>query len=277
MQTEAEVLTDQSELICSTSIERIVTGRDAALKQIEQLIQQLDSISRLTSEIGGGTAQDWAMKSGHRYDSWLIENTDKALPAITRNIDRNIWRDLMLKSGMMALMDAEAREQWRQNLEECDLPTISEANVLSTFEQLHLNKMDVFERGIINVFKGLNWDYKTNNPCSFGKKIIISNLVKYDKWGYNLNWGWQRDRLADLERMLTILEGQSIPDSRADVIRHLDDHIHENRHSTHYEDKMFSIKYFQKGTAHIIFNRPDLVDKLNDIIARHYPGMLAAR
>lgn len=277
MQTEAEVLTDQSELICSTSIERIVTGRDAALKQIEQLIQQLDSISRLTSEIGGGTAQDWAMKSGHRYDSWLIENTNKALPAITRNIDRNIWRDLMLKSGMMALMDAEAREQWRQNLEECDLPTISEANVLSTFEQLHLNKMDVFERGIINVFKGLSWDYKTNNPCSFGKKIIISNLVKYDKWGYNLNWGWQRDRLADLERMLTILEGQSIPDSRADVIRRLDDHIHENRHSTHYEDKMFSIKYFQKGTAHIIFNRPDLVDKLNDIIARHYPGMLAAK
>lgn len=277
MQTEAEVLTDQSELICSTSIERIVTGRDAALKQIEQLIQQLDSISRLTSEIGGGTAQDWAMKSGHRYDSWLIENTNKALPAITRNIDRNIWRDLMLKSGMMALMDAEAREQWRQNLEECDLPTISEANVLSTFEQLHLNKMDVFERGIINVFKGLSWDYKTNNPCSFGKKIIISNLVKYDKWGYNLNWGWQRDRLADLERMLTILEGQSIPDSRADVIRRLDDHIHENRHSTHYEDKMFSIKYFQKGTAHINFNRPDLVDKLNDIIARHYPGMLAAK
>ncbi|EKO0937556.1 DUF4942 domain-containing protein [Citrobacter portucalensis] len=277
MQTEAEVLTDQSELICSTSIERIVTGRDAALKQIEQLIQQLDSISRLTSEIGGGTAQDWAMKSGHRYDSWLIENTNKALPAITRNIDRNIWRDLMLKSGMMALMDAEAREQWRQNLEECDLPTISEANVLSTFEQLHLNKMDVFERGIINVFKGLSWDYKTNNPCYFGKKIIISNLVKYDKWGYNLNWGWQRDRLADLERMLTILEGQSIPDSRADVIRRLDDHIHENRHSTHYEDKMFSIKYFQKGTAHIIFNRPDLVDKLNDIIARHYPGMLAAK
>lgn len=277
MQTEAEVLTDQSELICSTSIERIVTGRDAALKQIEQLIQQLDSISRLTSEIGGGTAQDWAMKSGHRYDSWLIENTDKALPAITRNIDRNIWRDLMLKSGMMALMDAEAREQWRQNLEECDLPTISEANVLSTFEQLHLNKMDVFERGIINVFKGLSWDYKTNNPCSFGKKIIISNFVKYDKWGYNLNWGWQRDRLTDLERMLTILEGQSIPDSRADIIRRLDDHIRENRHSTHYEDKMFSIKYFQKGTAHIIFNRPDLVDKLNDIIARHYPGMLAAR
>lgn len=41
MQTEVEVLTDHNELICSTSIERIVTGRDAALKQIEALIRQL--------------------------------------------------------------------------------------------------------------------------------------------------------------------------------------------------------------------------------------------
>ncbi|EEX2877538.1 DUF4942 domain-containing protein, partial [Escherichia coli] len=36
------------------------------------------------------------------------------------------------------------------------------------------------------------------------------------------------------------------------------------------------IKYFQKGTAHITFKRQELVDKLNDIIARHYPGMLAS-
>ncbi|HEJ7994450.1 TPA: restriction endonuclease subunit M, partial [Serratia liquefaciens] len=31
MQTEPDVLTDHTEIICSTSIERIVTGRNAAL------------------------------------------------------------------------------------------------------------------------------------------------------------------------------------------------------------------------------------------------------
>lgn len=50
MQTEAEVLTDHNELICSTSIERIVTGGDAALKQIEALIRQLADISRQSAE-----------------------------------------------------------------------------------------------------------------------------------------------------------------------------------------------------------------------------------
>lgn len=277
MQTEAEVLTDHRELICSTSIERIVTGRDTALKKIEQLIQQLDAISRLTSEIGGGTAQDWAMKVGHRYDSWMTENADKALPAITRNIDRSIWRDLMLKSGMMALMDAQARDQWHKNLEEGDLPAISEANILSTFEQLHLNKMEVFERGIINVFKGLAWDYKTNSPCSFGKKIIINNLVTHNHWGFSLNWGWRRDQLADLERMLFLLDGKSIPDNRGDVTIRLMEHIRDNPSKNVYEDDFFSIRYFQKGTAHITFKRCDLTEKMNDIVAKHYPGMLTAR
>ncbi|EBW9460572.1 DUF4942 domain-containing protein, partial [Salmonella enterica subsp. enterica serovar Panama] len=167
-------------------------------------------------------------------------------------------------------------DQWYNSLEKDDIPAVSEANILSTFEQLHQSKGEVFERGVINVFKGLSWDYKSNSPCKFGRKIIVAGLVKYDRWGFGLNWGWQRDRLAALERMLMLLDGKPVPDNRADVTRRLDDHIHGNRGSNSYEDGMFKIKYFKKGTSHITFKRPELVDRLNDIIARHYPGMLAA-
>ncbi|MGQ3660706.1 DUF4942 domain-containing protein [Citrobacter braakii] len=276
MQTEAEVLTDHTDMICSTSIERIITGRNSALKQIETLIQQVADISTLTSSIGGKIALDWAMKQDFRCGCWLMEKPEAAMKAITRNLDRSIWRDLMKKSGMLSLMDAQAREQWYNSLEKDDIPAISEENILGTFKQLHLNKGEVFERGVINMFKSLSWDYKSNSPCKFGKKIIVNGLVKCDRWGFGLNWGWQRDRLADLERMLMILDGKPVPDNRTDVTRRLGDHIHENRHSNHYEDEMFVIKYFQKGTAHIVFKRPELVDKLNDIIARHYPRALPA-
>ncbi|EPJ7334703.1 DUF4942 domain-containing protein [Citrobacter amalonaticus] len=277
MQTEAEVLTDHSELICSTSIERIVTGRDTALKEIEALILQLEEISRLTFMIGGNTADHWAMRQGSSFDCWLMQPVGKAMPAITRNIDRSIWRDLMLKSGMLTLMDAEARSQWAKNLEEGDLPAISEANILNTFEQLHHNKQDVFERGIINVFKGLSWDYKTNNPCYFGKKIIVNNLVKHDRWGYSLNWGWRRDQLADLERMLRLLDGQTIPDSRHDVSIRFMDFIRDNPRVRIFEDDLFIIRYYQKGSGHITFKRLDLIEKMNDIVAKHYPKALPAR
>ena len=144
LQTEPEVLTDHTELICSTNIERIVTGRDAALKQIGALIENLNDISELTSRIGGGSAEDWAMQQGHHHECRLTKPVTEAMPAITRSIDCSLWRDLMLKSGMLSLMDAQARDQWRKNLEEGDLPVISEENILSTFEQLHHSKVEVF-------------------------------------------------------------------------------------------------------------------------------------
>lgn len=74
--------------------------------------------------------------------------------------------------------------------------------------------------------------------------------------------------------MLMLLDGQPVPDSRADVTHRLDEHIHENRHTNRYEDAIFAIRYFQRGTAHITFKRPELVDKLDSIIARCYQGML---
>ena len=274
---EPEVLTGHTDVICSTSIERIVTGRNAALAQIEVLMQQLSDIATLTRSIGGKTALDWAMKQEFRRGCWLMEKPETAMKAITRNLDRGIWRDLMKKSGMLALMDEQARDEWYNSLEKDDIPAISEANILNTFEQLHQSKGEVFERGVINVFKGLSWDFKTNSPCKFGAKIIVTGLVKYDRWGFGLNWGRQRYRLADLERMLMLLDGKPVPDNRADVTCRLREHINENRYSTSYEDEMFTIKYFQKGTAHITFKQPELVEQLNDIIARHYPGTLASR
>lgn len=54
--TKPEVLTGHTDVICSTSIERIVTGRNAALAQIEVLMQQLDDVSMLTRSIGENRA-----------------------------------------------------------------------------------------------------------------------------------------------------------------------------------------------------------------------------
>jgi hypothetical protein len=271
---DPEVLTGHTEVISSTSIERIVTGRNTALQQINAVINQLADISALTGSIGGKKAVDWAMKQDFRCGCWLMEKEETAMKVIIRNIDRGIWRDLMKKSGMIALMDSQARDQWYNSLEKDDIPAISEENIISTFEQLHQSKAEVFERGIINVFKGLSWDYKSNSPCKFGKKIIVEGLVQYDRWGFHFRHGRRREQLADLDHMLNLLDGKPVPENRNDLSARLDDHI-SKQHSSFFEDEYVEIRFFQKGTGHIIFKRPDLVEKMNDIIAKHYLGMLA--
>ncbi|CAI1541473.1 Uncharacterised protein [Serratia fonticola] len=197
-----DVLTDHTAVICSTNIERLLTGRETALKQITAVMNQLQELGKLIHSIGGGELEDWAVQSSSRYGCYLTQQQGKGLVAITRKIDRKLWQSLMNRSGMLALMDAQARDQWYRSLESKDLPTVSEESIYSTFEQLHRDKGEVFERGIINVFKALSWHYKTNSPCRFGKKVIVSNLVSYNHWGFSLIHSYRHDQLADLERML---------------------------------------------------------------------------
>ncbi|WP_193017699.1 DUF4942 domain-containing protein, partial [Escherichia coli] len=163
-----EVVNGHTDVICSTSIRHILAVRKSTLLQIDTLIRQLAEISSMTESIGGKTALDWAMKQDFRCGCWLTEKPETAMKAITRNLDREIWRDLMQRSGMLSLMDAQTRDTWYRSLEYDNFPEISEENILSTFEQLHQNKDEVFERGVINLFRGLSWNYKTNCPCKFG-------------------------------------------------------------------------------------------------------------
>ncbi|WP_409518202.1 hypothetical protein [Escherichia coli] len=95
-------------VICSTSISHILAVRKSTLLQIDTLIRQLAEISVLTKSIGGKTAPNWAMKQDFRCGFWLMEKPEMAMKAITRNLDREIWRDLMQRSGMLSLMDAQA-------------------------------------------------------------------------------------------------------------------------------------------------------------------------
>ncbi|GDG61630.1 restriction methylase [Escherichia coli] len=75
--------------------------------------------------------------------------------------------------------------------------------------------------------------------------------------------------------MLHLFSGKPIPDNRENITIRLDDHIQSVQGQESYEDEMFSIRYFRKGSAHITFRKPELVDRLNDIIAEHYPDMLS--
>lgn len=70
--TDPDVLTDHTDMICSTSIERIVTGCNATLSLTEILIHQLSDISALTDSLGGGKANEWGVRQ-YRYGCWLTE------------------------------------------------------------------------------------------------------------------------------------------------------------------------------------------------------------
>src|ERR1700726_622839 len=67
----------------------------------------------------------------------------------------------------------------------------------------------MFDQGVIECFKKLSWEYKTNLPQKFGKRIIVSYLT----YPYGINSS-AVDRLDDLMRVFHVLDGKPEADYR---------------------------------------------------------------
>ena len=144
-----------------------------------------------------------------------------------------------------------------------------------------IQKNEIFERGVINIFRSLSWDYKTNCPCKFGKKIILDNRVHYQAhYGFFI-YTSHLNVIVDIERIMKLFNQEPIPDHRNDISQRLHDAVRaeprpEGPENT-YEDDLFFIRWYKKGSLHITFKKTELVDAMNTILVKHYPHALPAR
>jgi len=206
----------EKEIILSTDIQRLVDARRAVLDLLGQATAALKEADRLAKEAGLGGRRDWLTQDvlhDFRYGD--------PLPQMQKEVDRAGWKHLMTASGMEAVMDAQARDELAYQLYESEIPELTMENVLATFQDLAARKEELFERGVINCFKSLSWDYKSNSPVAFGKKIIVNGAVTFcPDYGFGVEDRVMR-RIDDLERIFHLLDGKPVPEHRCMVTEKL--------------------------------------------------------
>lgn len=271
-------MAETTQLVKSVSIENLLSQRDGLIKRIRQTheilleAQELAEASGITDSkryynfdriIGG---------KDHYHRATLLQPED--IEAIINRVDAGAWDYLMKQSGMWTLMDAKARSEWHSKIEKCETPPLTEDNITATFQTLHWARADMFDRGVIECFRSLSWCYKTNQPFKFGKRLVI-RCLRNNCWGPGTSLGHPNSRVADslddLVRVLSVLDGKSEPDHRNGVysLMHINDKPREK-----IEHEYMSIAQFRNGNGHITFKRLDLVEKMNCILAKHYPAAL---
>ena len=274
----AEIDVNFAAPVKSVSIDSMLRMRDAALDRVSKAIDLLQEAHRIASQANIGFVRVEVPINGSRSGTSLL--SPDALLVIRGEIDRGAWHHLMNESGLRSVMDARAREQWDEGLRGSDVPALTEENIEATFLTMHAARGEMFDRGVINVFGRLSWDFKTNNPYRLGKRIILAHLVDVRPWrsarhsGITVFASFRSvDELDDLLRVLHVLDGRPEPDHRNGAYRQVSDAIEKNQWAC--ENDYFSLRWFRKGTGHLTFKRLDLVERLNGIIAKHFPGVLA--
>ncbi|UJB67603.1 DUF4942 domain-containing protein (plasmid) [Acidovorax sp. YS12] len=263
------------ELVKSVSIENMVNQRAAVVARLNQALDLIAEAEALAAAANVGFPRlvidnHYALRGRTlTLCGQYASRDDDVRAAMLRTVDGPAWQYLMKESGLRTFMDAEARSKWDNQIHEGDVPELTAENVRATFGALYGSRGEMFERGVLECFRRLSWNYKTNEPFKFGKRIILNYLFSYGSPNHRTT-----DQLDDLLRVFYVLDGKPEPDHRNGFYLMVSDA--RQRGETQAENAYLHVKWFKKGSGHVLFKRPDLVEKMNGILAKHYPHALAS-
>lgn len=267
------------QLVKSVSIENMVNQRAAVLERVRNAIGVLREARDIARQANIGFPR--FKLEERRYMGCAVLDTDRAADtedAIVREVDAFAWQYLMTESGLRTFMDAEARRKWDEGIAKGDFPPFTLESVEATFRNLYWARGEMFERGVLEVFKHLSWDYKTNRPFAFGKRIILryvrGSITAARGGGTSLGYvnHDKANQLDDLTRVFHVLDGKPEPDHRAGWYSLLG--RADKTTDPDAENDYMRVACFRNGNGHATFKRMDLVDKMNQILAKHYPDAL---
>lgn len=260
-------------LVLKDSIEELVGHRNTALELARQALETLfaaESAAKRAAPQDEYAGFIHAMVSDRLYSLRTKGDIDSSMTIVQREVDKYAWDCIQKRSGLRNLMDVTAHQQMTKQLSE-DPPPFTVENVTATYASLAAQAPAIFERSLVNVFKRLNTkDYRTNSAFGVTRRIILTSM--FSGYGYS-HWDTKRELMADLDRIFHTLDGRKPPEAgnAADAIEAAY-RAHESTHTTEY----FHVRMFRgNGNMHLTFRRRDLLDRANDMIARHFGETLA--
>lgn len=264
---------DTTELVPSISIVNLANQRVAVVERVHAALDLLGEAQTLAKAAHLGFPRLVLDESygcrGRPTITGDYAKRDEAEASMVRIIDIRGWDYLLSESGLRTFMDAKAREAWSSQIAEGDVPELTAANIEATFAQLYGARGDMFERGVLQCFRRLSWNYKTNQPFQFGKRIIVRYLLSSGSPNFRVT-----NELDDLIRVFSILDGKPEPDHRNSAYCLVSNARQARRSEA--ENDYFHLRWFKNGNGHLTFKRPDLVEQMNKILAKHYPNALAS-
>lgn len=271
-----------TELIPRATIADIAAGRNRALSlygQAHDMIVAANAKLREAGEVLQATApaaQDLHIFSNEDraklFGSCSVADRDVFMSMARHMVDADVWSHVVNSTDLQRLMDKRAKDELRQQLIK-DPAEFTEETALATLQSFAAEAGTIFRRGIAEVFSGLDRRFRSHTGFKIGSRVILTRA--FDCWGHWNHHRHHRDSLQDIERTFHVLEGKTVPLEYAGVVGAIDAArrsewgINGARY-TEVETDYYRVRIFKNGNCHLWFKRPDLVEKVNALLAEYY-------
>lgn len=276
------------ELTTNNRLHHVCAARDEVLDLLTQAQQLIVQAKNVSAAHGLGNIETMFRNSQLRFkplnphvgsrnskagsDDIRVAFLDADRATIGRFVDAPGWAAIGKSSGLVACMHTEARRKWEGQVTRCEFPPLTMGNINEALGSVHNNRRDVLEEGVVAVFKSLSYDFKSNAPVKFGKRAVIERFHMGTPHWYSP--GPEKcGQVDDLLRLMQLADGK-VDHATYVTLTAMNASDVNDTGATTLENEYYTLRVFKKGTAHIVFKRQDLVDKLNQAIGKRFPNAL---
>ncbi|ULA64488.1 MAG: hypothetical protein LZF86_140013 [Nitrospira sp.] len=208
-------------------------------------------------------------------------NVTAARAEFATKLRRGAWMHVFEQVEFTKWLDSKQTEELLWDLERGSTVPFTAKNIKGTLTNIFLQRTKLFEQSVWTVFVALTQHYKgnttgdigsgdgrtgwkTNDSYKVNRKLVFPYGCRFSYGHFDL-WSY-RDAGAvysDLDRVLCVLDGTKFEECQT-VVQSLQDAFHAKRGQPGTcESAYFHIRYFKKGTVHLVWKRKDLLDRFN--------------
>lgn len=255
--------------ILEEALDKRQEARELTTKILKDM-QKLNTLLRRPCPIQGTTevmlAEDIVRSTGG-----LCTDFEQYETEINQKHDTKFWRSIIDSSSITAVMHNDLKEEFSDTIQD-DPPAFDREHVYGTLSYYMNNRFMVFVEGALNLFKMLDKNFKSNDGIRIRERIIFDRALGMYGWSH---YGRGHSQAEDLERIFYVLDGidptQRLRKEWATY------RIEQMERPSEKQFEYFKVKAFKNGNIHLWLTRPDLVDKLNEMIAGHFGASLGTR
>lgn len=203
------------------------------------------------------------------YDSVSINNYLKA-------VRLKYWKALLANPKFTGQLTSKLQEEYRGRVDALKDYDFTEFNIQTLSREMSAQVKQGVEDEIIKMFDRLTEEHcyypecqknrhlfdgwKTNLAHKISKKVIIPCYGVFDSWDGRPRTYRAREVLEDIERILNFLDGGMTRD--VDFWNTIEDHFKQGI-TKNIPLKYFNATFYKKGTVHLVFTCPDLIERFN--------------
>lgn len=217
----------------------------------------------------------------------LTDSTERGYESVSVNsylkaVRLKYWKALLANPKFTGQLTSKLQEEYRGRVNALQDYDFTEFNIQTLSREMGARVKQGIEDEIITMFDRLTEEHcyypecqknrhlfdgwKTNKAHKICKKVIVPCYGVFDSWDGRPRTYRAREVLEDIERILNFLDGGMTRD--VDFWNTLEDSFKQGI-TKNIPLKYFTATFYKKGTVHLVFTCPELIERLNIYAAQH--------